>query len=479
MKSNQRVRRVLGFIAVGSGATALFLIAAWVYIIAPVSAQSQEKTPPDKDHSSTDLYSYMGAASCSGSACHGSTTPRTKLKIPQNEFFIWSQKDRHTKAYEVLLNPDSKRIAQNLKLDKPEQSARCLVCHALRVEPDRQGALVEIEEGVTCEACHGPSEKWLGPHIRKDFDALKATSLGMYPTKDLAKRSTKCLACHLGAGPDQIVDHELIGAGHPRLKFELDTFSSQMPAHWLPPKDKSAKDWLGTKTWAIGQAVALRDQIHLLTSSRKGKGGLWPDFIHFECYACHHEVVDRVRDISEDDKKLQRWRVRDYGGKPGRLVWNASNYAVYRHIINLISPDQAKMLDQSVKAFHEGLTGKRGAAESFDASLTKLAELTDQLVPKVSQFVWNQQNVMTLMRNISGDGHAIGNAGFQAAEQAVMTLASLMDAYMDAVGNLPDAAGAREGIDGLYKEIKDGRTFSQVRFEATMQKVHGVLVKGG
>src|SRR5262249_280588 len=154
----------------------------------------------------------------------------------------------------------------------------------------------------------------------------------------------------------------------------------------LPPKDKNAKDWLGTKAWAIGQAVALRDQIHLLMSSRKGRGPLWPDFIHFECYACHHEVVDHVRDLSDDDKKLQRWRGRYTGGKPGRLVWNSSSYAVFRHVVNLVSPEQAKTLDQSVKAFHEGLTGKRGATENFDASLTKLAELTDQLVPKVSQF---------------------------------------------------------------------------------------------
>jgi len=479
MSSNQCGRRTLGLIAIGGGGAVVLLISAWFYIIGPAFAQPHEKAlPADKDSRSGDLYSYMGAASCSGSACHGSTTPRTKLRIPQNEFYVWSQKDRHTKAYEVLLGPDSKRIAHNLKLEKPEQSARCLACHALNVEPERQGSLFDVTEGVSCEACHGPAENWLGPHIRKDWDAKKAAVFGMYPTKDPAKRSTKCLACHLGAGPDQIVDHELIGAGHPRLKFELDTYSSQMPAHWLPPKDKAARDWLGTRAWATGQAVALRDQIHLLASSRKGRAALWPDFIHFECYSCHHDVVDRVRDVSEEEKKLQRWRVRDYGGKPGRLVWNASSYVVFRHVVNLTAPDQAKTLEQSVKAFHEGLTGKRGAGENFDVTLTKLGELSDQLVPKISQYAFNQQGVLTLMRNISGDGHAIGNAGFQAAEQAVMTLASLVDAYMEAVGNFPDAGVIRESIDALYKEIRDGRSFNQVRFEASMQKLHGVLIKG-
>lgn len=479
MKPSPSRRMRPGAIA-GSVSTALLLIPAWLYVIGPVLAEPQEKPQgAEKSASPLDLYSYMGAASCSGSACHGSTTPRTKLRIPQNEFFIWSQKDRHTKAYEVLLGPDSKRIAHNLKLDKPEQSARCLVCHALKVEPDRQGSLFDITEGVSCEACHGPAENWLGSHIQKNWDAKKAAAAGMYPTKELAKRSTKCLSCHQGSGTEQIVDHELIGAGHPRLKFELDAYSSQMPAHWMPPKDKTARDWLGTKAWAVGQAVALRDQIHLLTSSRKNRGGLWPDFVHFECYGCHHEIVDRVREVSEDEKKLQKWRVREYGGKPGRLVWNASNYAVFRHVVTIAAPEQSKLLDQHVKAFHEGLTGKRGAGENFDVTLSKLGELTDQLVPKISEYAFTQQSVMTLMRNISGDAHTIGNAGFQSAEQAVMTLASLFDAYVDAVGNFPDGAAVRDTIDTLYKEIRDGRTFSQTRFEGTMQKLHGILTKGG
>jgi hypothetical protein len=479
MNSNHRLRRTLGVTAVCGLAVVFAVIPAWVYLVAPVLAQPQEKpSSADKDAGSSDLYAYMGAASCSGSACHGSTTPRNKLKIGQNEFFVWSQKDRHTKAYEVLLGPDSKRIAHNLKIDKPEQSARCLVCHAVTVEENRQGSLYDVTEGVSCEGCHGPAENWLGPHIRKDWDAKKAAAYGMYPTKDLAKRSTKCLSCHLGGSQDQIVDHELIGAGHPRLKFELDNYSHAMPAHWQPPKEKAARDWMGARAWAINQAVALRDQIRLLSAGRKGRAGLWPDFVHFECYACHHDVVDHVRDLNEDDKKLQRWRVRDYGGKPGRLVWNASSYAVYRHVVNLVAPDQAKVLEQTVKAFHEGLTGKRGAAEGFDASLTKLADLTEQLVPKVSQYGFSQQSMAALMRSIASDGHAIGNAGFQASEQAVLALASLYDAYNDALGGAPESAAVKESLDALYKEIKDGRSFNQVRFEAAMSKMQGVLAKG-
>jgi hypothetical protein len=397
------------------------------------------------------------------------------LRIPQNEFYIWSQKDSHAKAYEVLTNPDSKRIAQNLRIEKPEASKRCLVCHAVEADQSRQGSLYDVTEGVTCEACHGAAEKWLGPHIRKDWDAKKRAENGMYNTKDLVKRVDKCLNCHLGVGHD-IVDHELIGAGHPRLKFEIDNYSHAMPAHWQPPKDKADRDWLGAKAWSVGQAVALHNQVQLLASSRKSRAALWPDFIHFDCFACHHDVVSELRDLTPEQKGLQRWRQKEYAGKPGRLVWNAASYTVFRHVVQQVAPEQAKPLDQVVSAFHEGLTGKR-SAEGLDGTLTKLSDLTSQLVVKVSQHKFSQQNTWSLMRAISGDGRAIANAGFQSAEQAVLALASLYDASTEAGGAGSDNKAIKDAIDGLYKDIKEGRAFNPIQFEKDMAKLNASLGK--
>jgi hypothetical protein len=445
---------------------------SWFARNVPSLAESPDKPVASDKESASYLYSFLGAASCSGSSCHGNSTPRTKLRIPQNEFYIWSQKDRHAKAYEVLTSPDSKRIAQHLRIEKPEASKRCLVCHAVDVDQWQQGSLYDVTEGVTCEACHGAAEKWLGPHIRRDWDAKKRAEFGMYNTKDLATRADKCLNCHLGVGSD-IVDHELIGAGHPRLKFEIDNYSHAMPAHWQPPKDKADRDWLGTKAWSVGQAVALHNQIQLLASSRKSRAALWPDFINFDCYACHHDVVDHLGNLTDEEKKMQRWRAKDYRGTPGHLVWNAASYAVFRHVVNQASAEQAKTLDQLVKAFHEGLAGKRPAADSFDSTLTRLSELTGQLVPKIAQHGFTGQNVLSLMENISGDGRGIGNLGFQSAEQAVFALASLYDAYSDAEGTMPGAKGINEAIDLLYKDIKDGQTFDQAQFETDMSKLHG------
>ena len=64
---------------------------------------------------------------------------------------------------------------------------------------------------------------WLGPHTERDWTHEKSVAVGMYDTRDLTKRSEKCLSCHLG-NEEKSVDHEMIAAGHPDLFFELDSF---------------------------------------------------------------------------------------------------------------------------------------------------------------------------------------------------------------------------------------------------------------
>ena len=449
-------------------------IPVWIPWSTDLLAQTKDKAGADKSTGLDDHYMYMGAASCSGSACHGSTTPRNKLGIGQNEFYIWSEKDDHTKAYDILTKSHARIIAKNLKIAKPEESDRCLVCHTMQTNADRQGKLFDVTDGVSCEACHGAAERWLGPHIRKDWDAKKAAEFGMYPTKDLAKRAEKCLECHAGTD-GKVVDHELIGAGHPRLKFELDNYSYSMPAHWRQPKEKQDRDWLATRTWAVGQAMALRNEIRRLASSRRSKVGLWPDLTHFDCFSCHHAVVDHRQNLSEQEKNEQRWRFKDYEGRPGRLVWNAAGYSILRHIVTQISPEEGRALEQLIKALYEGLSGKSISHESFSTTLTSLSDLSDRLVSQVSQYTFTQQTALSLMKNLSGDSQRLAGAGFQSAEQAVFALASLYDAYLEAVGSLPEEKAVKATIDALYNDVKGGQSFNPSKFEADMSKVHAYL----
>ncbi len=441
-------------------------------------AQTPEKLTGSQKDKSPDLAKYMGAGSCNASGCHGQSDPRKrKFSILQDEYYRWlwnAEKEKnkldfgHSTAFENLKTQESRRMAKNLGIKSPETEPRCLGCHAISVDESRRGPNYDLTEGVTCEGCHGPAEQWLGPHTRKDWDKKKGAAYGMFDTKNLVKRAERCLTCHQGTDKYS-VDHELIGAGHPRLSFEVDSYSELMPIHWIVPKDE--KDWIGARAWAVGQAVSLRNQLDLLSTSRKSQTVLWPDLSHFDCYACHHDVVDRVKGISEDDKKYQRWRFKDYTGKkPGRLVWNAASYSVFRHAVREIAPDKAGLFDELVPRFHESLMGKASPSE-FEQSMAKLQQLSGELVSVVELHQFTQKEVWSIMRRITGDGPAIANAGFQSAEQAVLAISSFQDSYVRTMGSMPTAKGVTTSINQLNDDIVLGRKFNLDQF---MQHLTGL-----
>jgi hypothetical protein len=139
--------------------------------------------------------------------------------VLQNEYSIWIVKDKHSKAYASLQGNIGERMATILGIGKAESAPKCLACHALDVPATERARTFDLSEGVSCESCHGPAAAWLGPHTERDWTHEKSLALGMYDTRDLTKRTEKCLSCHLG-NEEKSVDHEMIAAGHPDLYFE-------------------------------------------------------------------------------------------------------------------------------------------------------------------------------------------------------------------------------------------------------------------
>src|ERR1700757_2322619 len=168
---------------------------------------------------------YNGPGGCASSSCHGSVQPRQVTRVAQNEYSIWAGQDKHARAYQVLSNDVSVRMARILNLKSPpNQNQKCLACHALAVAPDMRAQSFDISDGVSCEHCHGPAAGWLGAHTVKEWETRTAdqkAQLGMRDLRDLAIRSHTCLHCHVRT-EDQSVDHQMIAAGHPDLTFELN-----------------------------------------------------------------------------------------------------------------------------------------------------------------------------------------------------------------------------------------------------------------
>src|SRR5687768_15973800 len=181
----------------------------------------------------SDAGNYVGPGSCSAVACHGAIRAVPGARILQTEYSTWIARDRHARATEVLGSAVSQRMARILGIGPPQQAPKCLACHALDVPPAARGRTFATE-GVSCEACHGPAAGWLGYHVTRDATHEESVKRGMYDTKDVVKRTEKCLTCHLGTS-EKFVDHEMIAAGHPDLVFELEAFSAAMPRHWKEP----------------------------------------------------------------------------------------------------------------------------------------------------------------------------------------------------------------------------------------------------
>jgi Cytochrome c554 and c-prime len=195
---------------------------------------------------------FVGVAGCKSSSCHGGAGEK------RSQYLTWLQKDFHARAYAILTNARSARIAETLGLPVAQESNRCTVCHSpfQSVAPTRLAPTAHPDEGVSCESCHSAGESWLRGHTRKDWNYAMRVTAGMRDLKSFYVRANTCVACH------QNLDSDVVRAGHPELTFELDGQSVAEPKHW---RDDDPSN--GVRAWLVGQAVALREMSWALSKN--------------------------------------------------------------------------------------------------------------------------------------------------------------------------------------------------------------------
>jgi hypothetical protein len=263
----------------------------------------------------------LAGTSCSAASCHGGPAARRG-----GEHTDWAAEmsphgphDPHSRAYGVLFNKDSQRMAEYLDLGKAHQAPLCLKCHAV------DGAGDAVTEGVGCTACHGPADKWLTIHYLPEWKGLpsreKFDRYDSVPTKNLVARVLACATCHVGDA-NREVNHDLIAAGHPRLAFEYTRFhyNPTYRKHWREQIDQPDFE---VRAWVIGQVATARQAAELLRaraarmvngSGAKAPPGInpaWPEFAGYSCYACHQPIGD------ETPRRTESAGAR----KPGSLLW--------------------------------------------------------------------------------------------------------------------------------------------------------------
>jgi pentapeptide MXKDX repeat protein len=129
------------------------------------------------------VHKYIGTRTCK--LCHNSP-------MMGEIYDVWDS-TKHATAYVTLTNQQSKTIAEEMGIEDAQQDERCLKCHVTGYGLPATEKY-SMEEGVTCEACHGPGENY--DDIRVMIKPALYEQKGMiFPDEKL------CETCHNEESP--------------------------------------------------------------------------------------------------------------------------------------------------------------------------------------------------------------------------------------------------------------------------------------
>ena len=400
---------------------------------------------------------YVGPQACGTAMCHGAVAPRGVYDIRQDEYHAWSLEDPHARSYETLSDERSEVIAANLGLGRPaREEPSCLACHAFGPPTERLADGWAVEEGISCEACHGPAGGWLGTHDQEGWTHADSVAAGMTDTRDPARRAALCLDCHLD-GPGRAVDHRLLAAGHPPLTFELDNFAASV-SHW---RERAEAD--GVRGWAVGQVAALERELATI-AARAGRGE-WPELAHLRCGDCHHAISE------------ERWRraaSRRDGPVTGLPRWSPARWAALRHVVAAASPAEEERLGAALAevARTVGRLGTPPAEVARAAGSAAVAAA--RAMPAVRAAGWGRAETLAVLAAIAADPTAASDA--ESARQTAFAANSLASALVAADpdvlrGGIPDA------VEAVYRATLDPYGFDRPRFEAALTELAAAVAR--
>lgn len=440
------MRRARSLLALATGAT-----------IFAASALSSSAVPQP---AAIEPGNYVGPGSCSAVACHGAIRPSPGGRILQTEYSTWVAHDRHSRATEVLATPVSQRMARILGVGAPQQAQKCLTCHSLEVPPAARGRNF-ASEGVSCEACHGPATGWLGYHVTRDATHAESVKRGMYDTKDVVKRTEKCLTCHLGTA-DKVVDHEMIAAGHPDLVFELEAFSAAMPRHWREATE--ADPYKPVRTFAVGQLVHFRGSLERL--ARRVKGPAWPEYSEMDCFACHHS-------LTRPEDSWRQAQGYEHRARPGLPPLQVSRYLTARRVLAAWDAAGAGELDGVMGKLQIEASRLTARPDEVVTLAAAARAIVDRAITRALSSPATPDMAAALLRGIFADTPEIAGRGERAAEQAAMAAEVLASALAKARNQ--DPAALKPAFTELFKQFESPSAYEPARFIAAMKRTEAAV----
>jgi hypothetical protein len=390
---------------------------------------------------------HMGVATCSSGVCHGKSTEDEAENVMMNEYREWLQFDDHSGAYKTLLKPASKRMAKKLGLKSAHTAKICLDCHADNVPIENRGKKFQLTDGIGCEACHGGAERWLSDHKEEGATHASNMKLGLYPSEKPRERATLCLSCHLGT-KDKFATHRIMGAGHPRLSFELESFSQNQPAHYKVDADyeKRKGSIRSVNMWLTGLIYKANNQLKLLNSKQFKQHGLFPELSFYECHSCH-----RAMDPSRWPTEPTSIHV-----PTGTVRLDDAALVVLTSVLESTSNPKAALLRTEIKQLHTAsLKGKQALVEKAQVIQKLLNEVADIVIQKK----YSKTQKIAMRKKLATDAASGKFRDYSSAEQVFYAIETLSI-------DLKDDSKQAKNLDKLFASIDYEDKYYPDQFQA-------------
>ena len=250
----------------------------------------------------------------------------------------------------------------------------------------------------------------------------------------------------------------MMGAGHPRLSFELDAFSTNQPAHYTVDDDYLRRKGHieNFNLWLTGQ-VASAQRFVVLSSGHwfRGTETMYPELAFYDCHGCHHQM---------DDARWNR-RVAGPGVPPGTLRLQTDHLLVLLATSDVLDPGGSDSLAKTTNGFvRAGLRSEAAVKESAAPVLKWISDHERDWVARS----FTKAQVADVRRSLVRYA-AEGRMGdFAAAEQTFLGVESL-SLY------LGDASRLRGPLDALFKSVEDDAKFSPDKFAAAAKNLQAAL----
>ena len=408
---------------------------------------------------------FTGVASCAGSTCHGRSEGNGAI-VRQDEIATWQEPSAvsgaHSRAYALLGSRRGQQITASLGMGDARQAQACLGCHATFAPVSQRGPKFRLDDGVGCESCHGSAGDWIASHYEVNGSHANNVANGLTPLEQPQARANVCLDCHYGSTDrGQFVTHAMMAAGHPRITFELDLFSSFQQHHNVDDdyvQRKGAPDSL--QLWAVGQAEAVVRATDLFARPDYGTEGVFPQLYFYDCHSCHRAITDG---------SSRRLTFETNPGRPitfGQPPFNDENIIMLGTIAETFAPARADAFRSASRNFHASMDKGRSEAQAAAIALRGEARALSNLLASRSG---RGNDAFAVIAAIGDKATAPRFTDYAGSVQAVMAIDTMLNAMVaDGRVTYGAAAGIRADLNRAYGAVRGPDSYRPADFRAAL-----------